>query len=128
MNSNLEKINETKSFFIKKDLLELQHWLTKLEENHQELDYVQVIHQQIIQDTETAYSLQQERRKNTLALASLCKYEQQLKKVLEYSYEVYDLDLAHQHEKKRVEFINTDKSFFAFKISFYKKLSKYNIR
>ena len=128
LNSNLEKISETKTLCIKKDLMALRHWLTKLEENHQELDYLQLIHKKIIQDSETAYNLQQVRRKNTLAFASLCKYEQELKKVLEYRYGMYDLGLANHHEKKRVEFINTDKSFFDFNISFYKKLSKYSIR
>ena len=105
LNSNLEKISETKTLCIKKDLMALRHWLTKLEENHQELDYLQLIHKKIIQDSETAYNLQQVRRKNTLAFASLCKYEQELKKVLEYSYGMYDLGLANHHEKKRVEFI-----------------------
>ncbi len=128
LNSKLEKINETKTLCIKKDLLELRHWLIKLEENHQELDYLQLIHKQIIQDTETAYSLQQVRRQHTLTFASLCKYEQQLQKVLEYKRGKYDLALANAHEKKRVELINTDKSFFDFKLSLYKKLSKYSIR
>ncbi|MFD2433650.1 hypothetical protein ACFSO9_08960 [Mesonia maritima] len=105
--------------------MELQHWLTKLEENHHELDYLQLIHKKIIQDSETAYGLQQVRRINTLVFASFCKYEQELKKNLEYSHEMYDFK---RHEKKRVEYINSDKHFYDFKIRFYKKLSKYNIR
>ncbi|MDR6302263.1 hypothetical protein [Mesonia maritima] len=125
LNSNLEKISDTKKLCLKKDLMELQHWLTKLEENHHELDYLQLIHKKIIQDSETAYGLQQVRRINTLVFASFCKYEQELKKNLEYSHEMYDFK---RHEKKRVEYINSDKHFYDFKIRFYKKLSKYNIR
>ncbi|MBW2963012.1 hypothetical protein [Mesonia aestuariivivens] len=121
-------MNNNKALCIKKDLIELQQWQKRLEENHRELDFMNRIHKQIIQASEITYDLQHVRRKNTLGLASLCKYELQLLKELENSCGMYDISLAKNHEKRRVEFITTDQVFFELKIKLYEKLSCYSVR
>ncbi|GGZ56520.1 hypothetical protein [Mesonia mobilis] len=127
-NSILDQMSANKILSLKKDLIELQYWQNKLEENHQELDAINCIQKQIIQETEIANKIQRVRRENTISFASFCKYEQELLKELEYGHGNYDLTLAKKHEKKRAEFISVEKSFYELKLKFYKRLSNYSIR
>ncbi|WP_304038642.1 hypothetical protein [Mesonia mobilis] len=127
-NSILDKMSANKVLCLKKDLIELQHWQNKLEENHQELDAINRIQKQIIQESEIANKIQKVRRENTLSFASFCKYEQELLKEMEYAHGNYDLTIAKNHEKKRAEFISVEKSFYELKLKFYKRLSNYSIR
>lgn len=118
-------MNEDKNLLLQKDLIEVQYWQTKLEENHKELDYLLVIHKQILKTADIAYALQQIRREHTLMMAGICKYEQKLKNALRESY--YDFALNKAHEKKRVEFQNSDQKFFELKLNLYKKLSQFTV-
>lgn len=127
-NSILDNMSVNKVLGLKKDLIELQYWQNKLEENHQELDAMNRIQKQIIQESEIATRIQKVRRENTLSFASFCKYEQELLKELEYGQGNYDLGLAKNHEKKRAELISVEKSFYELKLRFYKSLSNYSIR
>ena len=61
-NSILDKMSANKVLCLKKDLIELQHWQNKLEENHQELDAINRIQKQIIQESEIANKIQKVRR------------------------------------------------------------------
>ena len=123
-----KKMTDHKLLSLKKDLIELQQWQTKLEENHNELEYLSIIQKQILKTTDIAYAIQNVRRENTLTLAYLCKYEQSIKNELEYGSGFYDFTAAREHETKRFGFINCEKKFFELKINIYKKLSEYSIR
>tara|TARA_R100000935_G_scaffold15425_2_gene30824 strand:- start:44840 stop:45148 length:309 start_codon:yes stop_codon:yes gene_type:complete len=93
-----------------------------------EIDYLKIIGQQLIKDQNAEAMLQGLRRKNTLLLAMLCKYEQELKTEYEYGKREYNVSRAKEHEKKRGVHIAFIQEFTQFKKGIYQKLSKYQRR
>ncbi|HBR54700.1 MAG TPA: hypothetical protein DEA82_11180 [Flavobacteriaceae bacterium] len=122
------KVNAHRRLCIKKDLIELCHWMDTVTKINTEIDYLKIIGQQLIKDQNAEAMLQGLRRKNTLLLAMLCKYEQELKTEYEYGKREYNVSRAKEHEKKRGVHIAFIQEFTQFKKGIYQKLSKYQRR
>ncbi|MCR8668737.1 hypothetical protein NO995_13675 [Aestuariibaculum sp. M13] len=101
---------------LQKDFLELQQWMDTVEYIHEELNVFGMIEKQLIIKTAIASNIQALRRKNTLVLSNLCKYEQQLKNELEYGKNDYDHIRSKDHERQQ--------AFFKNHILDYRKLKK----
>tara|TARA_R100000988_G_C3997598_1_gene166792 strand:+ start:399 stop:788 length:390 start_codon:yes stop_codon:yes gene_type:complete len=110
---------------IKKDLIELSHWIDALTTINTEIDYLKIIGQQLIKNQRVETMLQGLRRKNTLLMALLCKYEQELKREYEYGKTEYNVTRAKEHEKKRAIHSAFIQEFSHYKEGIYQKLSKY---
>lgn len=108
---------ETKRrLLLQKDFLELQEWINTVEYVHEELNYFSIMEKQIIINSSLATNILGFRRKNTLVLSALCKYDQQLKNELEYGKTDYDHIRSKEHEKQQTYFKNH--------ITDYRKLKK----
>lgn len=109
------KILESKRrLFLQKDLFELSQWMDDIEFIHKELNAISIIEKQLIKKTSIALKTQGLRRKNTLTMSVLCKYEQTLKNEIEYPKNDYDIKRSKEHEKQR--------ELFSDLISDYRKL------
>jgi len=122
------KIDAHRRLCIKKDLIELSHWMDALTTINTEIDYLKVIGQQLLKEHSVEVVLQGLRRKNTLLLAMLCKYEQELNIEYEYGKREYNVSRAKEHEKKRDTHLAFLQEFTKFKYEMYHKLSKYQRR
>ena len=122
------KIDAHRILCIKKDLIELSQWIETLESINSELDYLKLIEQQLIKSGSIQINLQGLRRKSILVMGSLCQYEQELRKELEYGKREYDLVRAKEHEKKRDHYSVLINEFRDLKKIIYINLSKYQRR
>ncbi|RDK89168.1 hypothetical protein [Marinirhabdus gelatinilytica] len=122
------KIDAHRRLCIKKDLIALSHWMDAITAINTEIDYLKIIEQQLIKEYDVEVTLQALRRKNTLLLAMLCKYEQELNTEYEYGKREYNVSRAKEHEKKRDTHIAFIQEFTQFKKGIYHKLSKYQRR
>tara|TARA_R110002012_G_scaffold6480_7_gene29972 strand:+ start:52071 stop:52418 length:348 start_codon:yes stop_codon:yes gene_type:complete len=111
--------------FIEKDLIELSQWIDAIESINLEIDYLQLIEKRLIKNSTLSAMLQGFRRKNTLVMASLCKYEQELKREYEYSERTYDVVRAKEHEGRRDLYSNLMIEFKQLRKVIYIALSKY---
>ena len=113
---------------IKKDLIELSHWIDTLSNINDEIGHLKLIESQLIKDTSIEISLQGLRRRNTLLMGMLCKYEQELNTEYEYGKKEYNLTRAKEHEKKRAIHAAFIQEFTELKKKIYQKISKYKRR
>ncbi|WP_339847169.1 MULTISPECIES: hypothetical protein [unclassified Dokdonia] len=119
------KIDAYRRLFIEKDLIELSQWIDAIESINLEIDYLQLIEKRLIKNSTLSAMLQGFRRKNTLVMASLCKYEQELKREYEYSERTYDVVRAKEHEGRRDLYSNLMIEFKQLRKVIYIALSKY---
>ena len=110
---------------IKKDLIELSQWIDILSSINVELDYLKLIEKQLIKQSSIEMDLQTLRRKNTLLMGMLCKYEQELNTEHEYGKVEYNVKRAKDHEKKREVHVSFIQEFTRLKLVIYQKISKY---
>lgn len=110
---------------IKKDLIELSHWIDVLGFMNTELNHFSLIEKQLLHHQSIAMNLKGFRRKNTLIMATLCQYEQTLNKELEFGKKEYDLCRAKEHEKKREIYTALVKEFQNLKEFIYNQLNQY---
>jgi hypothetical protein len=89
---------------IKKDVMEIRSWLQVIENNSTTLTHFIALEKQLIREQEVAIALMGLRRKNTLVMGAICKYEQELKKEFIYGKTVYDQQRSLIHERKRDSF------------------------
>ncbi len=122
------KIDEQRRLFIKKDLIELSQWINTLEHINTEFNYLHIIEKQLVKNQEAFSMIKSLRRKNTLLMGSLCKYEQQLRKELEFGSRTYDLLRAKEHEGKRDKYQSFIIEFTDLRTKFYKTLLKFQRR
>jgi len=128
LNSRLAyKIDTQRRLCLKKDLIELSQWISAVENYNRELDYLGVLEKQLVRSATIAANMQGLRRKNTLTMGLLYKYEQQLKSELEYGDREYDLSRAKEHEKKRDIYGAINNEFIQLKIDMYKRLSNFKL-
>ena len=122
------KTNAHRRLCIKKDLIELSQWIDTLSSINIELGYLKLLETQLLRDATIGINLQGLRRKNTLLMGMLCKYEQELNTEYEYGKKEYNVTRAKEHEKKRE--VNTAfiQEFTQLKKGIYHKLSKYQRR
>ena len=122
------KIDAQRRLCIKKDLIELSQWIDALTNFNAEMDYFAIIVKQLIKDQRMSTNLQSLRRKNTLLLALLCKYEQALKTEYEYGKQEYDITRAKEHEKKRDSYADFIGEFTQYKSRVYNRLAQFQRR
>lgn len=122
------KIETSRKLCIKKDCIELSQWIDSLSMINSELDQLKVIEKQLLKMSTIEVNLQGLRRKNTLIMATLCKYDQELRTEYEYGKREYDSVRANEHEKKRETLSNLLKEFNALKRTIYTSLTKYQRR
>jgi len=122
------KIDEQRRLFIKKDLIELSQWIDALERINTEFNYLHIIEKQLVKNNEAFSTIKALRRKNTLLMGFLCKYEQQLRKELEYGTRTYDLLRAKEHEGKRDKYQSFIIEFTDLRTTIYKALLKFQRR
>ncbi|MFC4689940.1 hypothetical protein ACFO5T_05820 [Dokdonia genika] len=113
---------------IKKDLIELNQWMEAVEDINEDLAQFKIIEHQLVQNSSIASGILGFRRKNTLVMGLLCKYEQDLKKEYEYGKREYDLPRAKEHEKYRDYFNELTMEFKQLKKAIYSNLCKYKRR
>ncbi|TVZ26895.1 hypothetical protein JM83_1894 [Gillisia sp. Hel_I_86] len=119
------KADVQRKLFIKKDLMELGHWIDTLSNVNEELGYLKLIEKQLLKNNSSEANLQGLRRKNTLLMGMLCKYEQELNTEHEYGKSEYNLIRAKEHEKKRDVHSAFIQEFNQIKKGIYDKLVKY---
>jgi len=122
------KIDVQRRLCIRKDLIELSQWIDILSNVNEELGYLKLIENQLLKNNSIEGNLQGMRRKNTLLMGMLCKYEQELNTEYEYGKREYDLTRAKEHEKKREIHSMFIQEFNQLKKEIYHKLSKYQRR
>ena len=122
------KTDAQRRLCIKKDLIELSQWIDVLSNVNTEIGYLKLIGNQLLKDYNTEMNLQGLRRKNTLLMGMLCKYEQELNTEYEYGKKEYNVTRAKEHEKKRDAHIAFIQEFTQLKKGIYHKLSKYQRR
>ncbi|QWX85665.1 hypothetical protein H0I23_04400 [Cellulophaga sp. HaHaR_3_176] len=110
---------------IEKDLNEASTWISTLESFNNELDHLSVIEKQLIKNASLSHSILAIRRKNILNMASLCKYEQELKTEYEYGKVEYNAVRSKYHEKKRQNYLELVKEQIVFKNQIYSFLKKF---
>ncbi|TBV25977.1 MULTISPECIES: hypothetical protein [Meridianimaribacter] len=113
---------------IKKDIKEIEQWLEVLENNNEDLTYLNTIGTQLIKSLAVVNHVKSIRRKNVLMVAALCKYEQSLKTEFEYGKVPYDEVRVKQHENKRQQYQQLIKDYNELKIAIYKTLITYRRR
>lgn len=89
---------------IKKDVMEIRLWMQTIEYHNSTLSHFIALEKQLIKNLEIASALMGMRRKNTLFMGSLCKYEQELKKEFSYGKLPYEAPRLEMHERKRDAF------------------------
>ncbi|WP_299246974.1 hypothetical protein [uncultured Lacinutrix sp.] len=121
----LHKIDLHRRLCIKKDLNEVCYWHNVLEAFNTELDHLSVIEKQLIKNVSVSSTILAMRRKNVMLMASLCKYEQELNRELEYGTTEYDLNRLKVHEQRRDSYVLLIERFNIFKNQFYTLLKKF---
>ncbi len=122
------KINAHRRLCIKKDLIELSYWIDTLSDINVEIDHLFQIEKTLLKDYNVQNTLQSLRRKNTLLMGMLCKYEGKLATEYEYGKEEYTVSRAKDHEIKRDLHTTFSKEFTQFRKNIYQKLAKFNRR
>ncbi|MCM4155722.1 hypothetical protein [Gramella sp. AN32] len=110
---------------IRKDLIELSQWIDTLSILNSELEQLRLIDKQLLKNSSIENNILGLRRKNTLVLATLCRYEQELNTEFEYGKREYDVSRAKEHENKRDSYIDLMENFHQLRKSIYKILSTY---
>jgi len=106
-------IDAHRKLCIKRDLIELSQWIDSLSSLNTELDQIKLIEKQLLKNSTIETNLLGLRRKNTLVMGMLCKYEQELNTEFEFGEIEYDVLRAKEHEKKRDVYIAVAKGSFS---------------
>lgn len=120
------KINVHRRLCLQKDFNELHSWMTALEAFNSELEQLSVIEKQLIKSLSVSNTMLSIRRKNVLLMASLCKYEQELKTEYEYGKADYDENRLKTHEQKRISYMKFIEECNCFRHQVYSTLRKYH--
>ncbi|WP_378186994.1 hypothetical protein ACE939_01440 [Aquimarina sp. W85] len=121
------KIDTHRRLCINKDTIELNQWMDVLEQINVELDFVLQIEKQFFNSHTLDSNIKGLRRTNTLTMATLCQYEQQLKKEYEYGTRAYDTVRAKEHEKIREVYQQSLRDFWRLKVFLYQHLSNLQV-
>jgi len=113
---------------IRKDLIEVSQWIDMLTHFNAEIEQLKTIEKQLLKNSKIETTILGIRRKNTLVVAALCKYEKELTTELEYGTIEYTIPRAKQHEKKRNVFMMMIQEHDQLKSSIYNNLLMYKRR
>ena len=119
------KVDENRRLFIKKDILDVSQWTDDLESKNDDISTFNILNRHLVKCEKIQNVILDFRRRNTLIMAALCKYEQSLRHELEYGDIAYDVQRAKIHEKKRAEYLNFIKDYRDLKSSIYNQLIQY---
>src|SRR5690606_14401624 len=118
-------IESNRRLFLQKDLFDLLQWIEHIEHIDTELNAFSTLNKHLLKNQATALKIQTIRRKNTLTMRLLCKYEQYIKRDIEYGKDDYDLKKTKEHEKHRALIKDMDKEFRQLKFTIYQMLSQF---
>ncbi|MDN3593506.1 hypothetical protein [Zunongwangia endophytica] len=107
---------------IKKDLREIAMWELFLEEINDELGDLLKLEKGILNDLRLAGNLQGMRREVILCTAGLCKFEQELKKELEYGKNEYGDQHINLYEMHRKRYLRISEKYFLLKKDMLKRV------
>jgi len=107
---------------IKKDLREVAMWELFLEDINEELGDLLKLEKRMINDLRLANTLQGMRREVILCTAGLCRFEQELKKELEYGKNEYGDQHINLYEKHRMRYLRIFEKYLLLKKSIHKRL------
>ncbi|WP_179345000.1 hypothetical protein [Winogradskyella ursingii] len=119
------KIDVHRRLCIKKDLYELNLWTTALEDFNTELDHLNMIEKQLIKNSSISIAIKAMRRNNILNMASICKYEQELKTEYEYGKTEYNDQRSKSHEQRQQSYLQFLDEIKTFKNQIYNLLKRY---
>ena len=122
------KIDVHRRLCIKKDVNELNLWMSMLEDFNTVLDHLKTIEKQLIKNSSVSNSIKAFRRKNILMMASICKYEQELKTEYEYGKTEYNDLRSKYHEQRRQNYLYFLNEQSIFKNQVYTQLKRYKSR
>lgn len=120
------KIESHRKLCVKKDLIELSQWIDALSFINVEIGCLRQMQKQFLNDFNIDRALLALRRKNTLLMGLLCKYDQELNTEYSFGKNEYNLLRAKEHEKKRDSYSVFVVEFNQFKKLIYKKLCECN--
>ena len=124
----IHKIDAHRRICISKDLNELELWIQALEIFNEELDHINILEKQLIKTSSISIAIKAMRRKSILMMASLCKYEQELKTEHEYGKTEYNELRLKSHLQRRQNYSSFLKEQNTFKNQIYTQLKKYKSR
>lgn len=116
------KVDEHRRLCLYKDLKEIELWINNLEIINEELNFFKTLEKQLIKSSSLSYKIKANQRANVLLMASLCKYENELKTEFEYSKTQYDNNRVKHHMQKRKSYIEYTQSYTKFKNEVYRIL------
>lgn len=119
------KIDEHRRLCLKKDLNEINLWTTMLEDFNTELDHLNIIEKQLIKNSSVSNAIKAMRRKNILNMASICKYEQEIKTEYEYGKGEYNEIRLKYHKQRQQNYFQFLEEIKLFKNQIYKLLKRY---
>lgn len=121
-------IESKRRLLLQKDLFELLQWMDEIEFIHTELNTFTIIEKQLIKKTSMTLKIQDLRRKNTLIMSVLCKYEQLIKNEIEYGKQDYDIKRSKEHEKQRELLLSLVKEYRCLNSEINKFVCQFHIR
>ncbi|MCB0448008.1 MAG: hypothetical protein KDD03_10955 [Gelidibacter sp.] len=115
-------IESKRRLLLQKDLFELLQWMDDIEHSHSELNAYTIIEKHLVKKSGVALSIEALRRKNTLLMGILCKYELTLKTEIEYGKTDYDIKRSKEHEKQRQLYLDLISDYRVLKLDILKRL------
>jgi len=116
------KVDEHRRLCLYKDLKEVELWLYNLEAINEDLNHFKIIDKQLIKNSSLAIKIKATQRANVLLMASLCKYENEIKTEIEYSKTEYNRVRTKYHMQKRKSYKDYLHSYTQFKNQVYRAL------
>jgi len=105
-------------------MAEADEWIEGLEGLNHELGMLLLIEKHVLRDDRIRYDLLAWRRANTLTVADLCKYQQNIKTEMEYGRGGYHIAWVKTHEKYRARHKGHLSAYANFKIKVLGRLLK----
>ncbi|MEY8847952.1 hypothetical protein AB9K26_04015 [Psychroserpens sp. XS_ASV72] len=122
---SIYKVDAYRRLCISKDLKELELWMHTLESFNHELDHFTCLEKQLIKNGSISNEIKAIRRKNILTMASLCKYEQELKTEYEYGKTEYNEVRLKYHLQKRENYLKLKEEYSTFKNKVFNILKRF---
>ncbi|HEA29392.1 MAG TPA: hypothetical protein ENH91_05270 [Leeuwenhoekiella sp.] len=118
------RIRELEIKLFQRDMAEADDWIEGLEGLNHELGMLLLIEKHVLRDDRIRYDLLAWRRANTLTVADLCKYQQNIKTEMEYGHGGHHIAWVKTHEKYRAKHKGHLSTYANFKIKVLGKLLK----
>ncbi|WP_425075668.1 hypothetical protein [Psychroserpens sp. S379A] len=123
--NTVHKIDTHRRLCILKDLRELELWLQSLEGFSEDLNHFKIIDNQIVKNDLVSKKIKALQRKTVLMIASLCKYEQELKTEYEYGKVEYNTLRLKIHVQRQQNYLLLLKEQQEFKVLIFTQLRRF---